>query len=248
MKPWHQDDSFWKEFAPVLFNPQRMERTKEEVENIISLLNLRPGVSVLDLCCGPGRHSLELARRRFSVTGVDRTRIYLAEARKKAKKEGLEIDFIQKDMRSFCKPNSFDVAINFFTSFGYFEDEKDDKKVLENVYRSLKKGGVFLIDTVGKEVLARRFQGRDWYEINDIIILEEGKVCKDWTWVESHWIMIKDGKKHETKVTHRLYSAAELSALLKDCGFNSVFVYGDLTGAPYDDKAKRLILAGHKGK
>jgi len=151
-------------------------------------------------------------------------------------------------MRGFCKPNSFDVVINLFSSFGYFEDEKDDKKVLKNVYRSLKKGGVFLIDTVGKEVLARRFQGSDWYEINDILILEEGKICKDWTWVESRWIMIKDGKKQETKISHRLYSAKELTSLLKECGFGSVFVYGNLDGAPYDDKAKRLILAAYKGK
>jgi SAM-dependent methyltransferase len=248
MKPWHEEDSFWIKFAPVLFHQKRLEKTKEEVDNILSLLKIKPDASVLDLCCGPGRHSLELARMGFSVTGVDRTKIYLEKARKLAKKENLKAEFIQKDMRKFHKSNTFDVCINLFTSFGYFKEAKDDKKVLKNVFRSLKKKGVFLIDTMGKEVLARIFRERDWYEINGNIMLEERKVCQDWSWIQSRWILIKNGKKVEHQISLRLYSAAEFSSLLKECGFNSIDVYGDLVGAPYDHTAKRLVLVAHKGK
>ena len=84
--------------------------------NIVSLLKIDPGASILDLCCGPGRHSLELSRRGFSLTGVDRTKSYLEKARKQAETEGLKVEFIQEDMRSFCKSNTFDVVINLFTS------------------------------------------------------------------------------------------------------------------------------------
>jgi hypothetical protein len=101
---------------------------------------------------------------------------------------------------------------------------------------------------MGKEVLARIFRERDWYEIDGILILEERKVHRNWTWIESRWILIKDGKKVEHQISLRLYSAAEFSALLKECGFNSIDVYGDLAGAPYDHTAKRLILVAHKGK
>ena len=84
-------------------------------------------------------------------------------------------------MRNFCKPNTFDVAINFFTSFGYFEDIKDDKKVITNVHRSLKNKGIFLIDIMEKEVLARVFCKRNWQEVDNNIVLEECKICKNWS-------------------------------------------------------------------
>ena len=248
MKAWYEQDTFWEKWGPILFHQRRWEKAQEEVTNIISLLKVSPGASVLDLCCGPGRHSLELARRGFSITGVDRTKSYLEKAHKQAETESLGVEFIQEDMRSFCKPNTFDVVINLFTSFGYFEDTKDDKQVITNVYRSLKNRGVFLIDIMGKEVLARKFRERDWYEVNNITVLEERKICKNWSWIDNRRILIKDGKKEEYKISLRLYSAVELTALLNECGFNQIDVYGDLTGEPYDHRAKRLILVAHKGK
>jgi len=248
MKQWHEQDAFWTKWGPFLFERRRWEQAPEEVANIISLLRMSPGASVLDLCCGTGRHSLQLARLGFSVTGVDRTRTYLDEARKRAEVEGLTVEFIQEDMRNFCKPDTFDVALNIFTSFGYFEDINDDKKVATNVYHSLKEMGVFLIDTLGKEVLARVFRERDWYEVDDMLVLQERKVCKNWTWIENRWIMIRDGTSDEYKLSHRLYSAAELSELLNDSGFTTIEVYGDLTGTPYDHTARRLVIVGYKGK
>jgi len=181
MKAWHEQDNFWAKWAPILFPKQRWENTQEEVTNIVSLLKIDSGASILDLCCGPGRHSLELARRGFSLTGVDRTKSYLKKARKQTEIEGLKVEFIQEDMRNFCKPNTFDVAINFFTSFGYFEDIKDDKKVITNVHRSLKNKGIFLIDIMEKEVLARVFCKRNWQEVDNNIVLEECKICKNWS-------------------------------------------------------------------
>jgi SAM-dependent methyltransferase len=247
MSAWHEQDTFWTKWAPFLFHERRWQEAQAEVANIISLLRISPRASILDLCCGPGRHSLHLARHGFSVTGVDRTKTYLEQGRKQAEKEGLKVEFIQDDMRTFCRPDTFDVAINLFTSFGYFEDINDDRKVVENVCRSLRESGMFLIDTMGKEVLARVFRGRDWYEVNDIVVLQERNVCRDWSWLENRWIMIKDGKVEEYKISHRLYSAAELAALLSDCGFGTIDAYGDLTGTPYDHTAKRLVLVAHKG-
>ncbi len=247
MNAWHEQDAFWEKWAPIMFHERRWEKTAEEVANIISLLNIGEAASVLDLCCGPGRHSLELARQGFSVTAVDRTKMYLERARKQAETEGLGIEFIQEDMRRFCRPGSFDAAINLFTSFGYFEDMNEDRQVAANVYHSLKEKGVFLIDIMGKEVLARIFRERDWYELDNTMILEERKVCANWTWMENRWLMVRDGKMDECKVSHRLYSAAELAALLSDCGFKVIDVCGDLTGAPYDHTAKRLVLVAHKG-
>lgn len=245
-KPWHEDDMFWETWGPVMFSQQRLADSPAEVERIVSLLGIRPGACVLDLCCGVGRHSLELARHGFDVTGVDRTRRYLDQASEQADKEGLKIEFVQDDMRTFCRPDTFDAVINMFTSFSYFEDPEEDRQVVVNVYRSLISGGVFLLETMGKEILARIFLERNWHEENGVLILEERKVSRNWGWMENRWIMFKDDKRTEFKVTHRLYSATELAAVLAGCGFTQVDVYGDLEGGAYDQTAKRMVVVGHK--
>ncbi len=243
---WYEQDGFWETFAPALFGSDRILSARQEVEQIMSLLKLQPGVSICDLCCGVGRHSLELGRLGYCVTGVDRTALYIEKANKKAGEQGLNIRFVQEDMRSFCEPNAFDAVINVFTSFGYFEEAADDKRVLENVYKSLKDDGKFLIDIMGKEVLARIFQEKRWREEDGVIILEEAKLSEDWGSVDSRWIIIRDGRRDECRLSLRLYSAAELCELLKSCGFGRAEVFGDLSGSPYDQTAKRLVVVAHK--
>ncbi len=218
----------------------------EEVNNIIDLLHLKRGSKILDLCCGVGRHSLEFARRGYSVTGVDLTGIYLREARRKAKHEGLAIKFFQQDMRQFRRTNTFDAVINLFTSFGYFATQKDDVRVAEHMYTSLRKGGFFVIELMGKEVLARIFRPRDWYEHEGTIIMEERTPSNDWSTLENRWIILTGKRKKEFRFRLRFYAASELTALLRQVGFRKTDVYGDLAGAPYDSKATRLIAVARK--
>ncbi|MFH1336360.1 MAG: class I SAM-dependent methyltransferase, partial [Candidatus Zixiibacteriota bacterium] len=222
------------------------ENSPAEVTTLIYLFKIKPRAKILDLCCGPGRHAFELSPRGLSVVGVDRTKIYLDKARKHAETEGLKVEFIQEDMRNYCKPGTFDAVVNLFTSFGFFEDQREDELVLKNVYRSLKEGGVFVIDIIGKEVIARIFQERDWSEEDGVLFLEERKVTKDWSWLENRWILIKGEKREEFHFSHRPYSAVELVSLLQDSGFNTINIYGDLAGSPYDHKAKRLVAVAQK--
>lgn len=246
MAPWHEDDLFWETFAPGLFTRERWDAVPEEVDQIQNLLGISPGDSVLDLCCGPGRHSLELARRGFSVTGVDRTRLYLESAQRQAREEGLPLELLQEDMRRFRRDGAFDAALSLFTSFGYFSEQKDDEQVLQNLFSSLKPGGRLLIDLMGKEVNARTFRERDWHEREGILFLEERKVSQDWGWLDNRWITIKGMERKEFRLALRLYSATELRQILLDSGFPSVRVFGDLAGSPYDHKAKRLVVIAHK--
>jgi len=246
-KPWYEQDDFWATFEPVLFTQKRITAAGEEVEQVLTLLELQAKAKVCDLCCGVGRHSLELVRRGFEVTGVDRTAIYLAKARARAKDEGLNVEFVAADARSFIRPQAFDVVLNLFTSFGYFEDTRDDKKVLENIYSSLKSGGRLVMDLVGKEVLAQIFRERDWDRLDDTILLREAKLNEAWSRIENRWILIKDGRQQaDRRFSHRLYSAAELKELLKQCGFGQIDIYGGLAGQPYDQNAKRLVVVAQK--
>ena len=90
MKIWYEDDDFWEVMGPKLFSEDHWKKAPEEVQKIIALLGIEPVAHVLDLCCGPGRHSLELARRGFTVTAVDRTLRYLEDAKKRAEQENLK--------------------------------------------------------------------------------------------------------------------------------------------------------------
>jgi SAM-dependent methyltransferase len=244
--PWHEDDTFWKETLPVLFPESRMGQAKEEVEQLLALAGIPSGAAVLDLCCGVGRHSLELARRGFRVTGVDRTQEYLDLAASAAGREALCLELVREDMRKFRRQASFDAVINLFTSFGYFKDPRDDQAVVDNVYASLRSGGMLVMQLMSKEVLARIFRARDWQEQDGLLVLEERKVRQSWSWVESRWTVISDRRRVNLDLSHRLYSASELTVLLRDRGFGEVVACGGLDGSPYDENANRLVVVACK--
>lgn len=246
-KTWHEDDSFWEKWGPVMFTPRRIADAEDEMEKVIALAELTSGAQVLDLCCGIGRCSLALARRRFRVTGVDRTASYLERARKQAGEEHLDIEFIQEDMRNFTRPGLYDCIINMYTSWSYFEDPAEDRQVILNAYSSLKPGGVLIIQTHGKETLAKVFQERSWGRLDDgLIWLQEREVRNNWSWMWNRWILIQGNERTETEITHRLYAGTEMVALLTGCGFSRVDIFGDLEGSPYNQAARQLIAAGRK--
>lgn len=246
MDTWHESDEFWSSFAPMMFGPPQWEAASADVEGVIRLLGLAAGAAVLDLGCGPGRHSLELARRGFRVTGVDRTVAYLEQAREPAAAEALSVEFVLEDMRHFSRPEAFDAVLSLYTSFGYFEDPAENRAVLVNACRSLRAGGALLLEIMGKEVLARIFQERDWVEQEGLFFLQERRVSRDWSWMENRWILLGGPEPREFRVCHWLYSAVELAALLRESGFASVESYGDLEGAPYDHRARRLVIVARK--
>jgi SAM-dependent methyltransferase len=247
MKTWYEDDDFWRTMAPALFAQRRWEDASLEVDGVLRLTEIPAGSRVLDLCCGPGRHCLELARRGFQVTAVDRNAEYLDCARIQAEKEDLEIEFIQEDMRRFRRPSAFYLALSLYTSFGYFKDPQEDVRVIENLWASLKPGGKLVMEMMGREVLTRVFRERDWQPVEDGgFFLEERKPSLDWTWMNNRWILVKDGAVKKFQISHRVYGAADLTRVLHASGFGMVDLYGSLQGSHYDHVAKRLVVAAIK--
>lgn len=238
MTEWFTDSRFWDTMADVMFNQARLEQTPEDVDAIVELLGLAPDARVLDLCCGPGRYALELRRRGFAVTGVDLHAPYLEQAREK----DAEVEWVHSDMREFRRDGAFDAAINLFSSFGYFEDPEDDRRVARNVCQSLKPGGVFLLDTMGKEVLARKFQPRGWDELDDgSVLLQDRKLVDEWGGIRTTWTRIRGRDRESFTFTMRLYSGRELATLLMEAGFATVTLYGAFDGRTYDHEALRLM-------
>ncbi|HYL59469.1 MAG TPA: class I SAM-dependent methyltransferase [Candidatus Acidoferrales bacterium] len=247
MTDWYEDDEFWEAFAPFFFTPERIAGSSAQCDELLKLLRVAPGSHVLDLCCGVGRHSVELARRGFVVTGVDRTRPLLERARQTAASIGLNVEWVLEDMRAFRRAGAFDGAINCVTSFGYFEDPAEDLLVARNLHEALKPNARLVIEMMGKEVLARIFQPRSWERLsNGAIWLQEHKLRSGWDWLETQWTIIDNARRTELTFTHRPYSGAELTAVLKDAGFREVELFGSLGGAPYDHRADRLVAVATK--
>lgn len=248
-KPWYEDDHWWASTEEILFDSDRVAASSDQVDLLLELTPLQPRARVLDLCCGIGRHSIELARRGFTVTGVDRTERYLERARNAAADAKVQVEWVLEDMRRYRRAGEFDLIINMFTSFGYFDDPEEDILVAQNMLASLKPGGRLVMETMGKEVLARIFLSRNWeYPDNnrDTIVLQEREVVGAWERMSNHWIILKDGRIEELTFDHRLFSAVELINLLKSAGFSDAAGYGSLDGCPYDHTAKRLVVVAEK--
>ena len=245
---WHQNDAFWAAAAAHMFSDEAWRKAAAEAERLVEWIGLGPGSSLLDLGCGPGRYALPLARLGCEVTGVDRTEAFLAEARRRADADGLEVELVRADMREFVRAEAYDVVISMLTSFGYFVDPDDDLKVLENVRQSLRPGGILLIDTIGKEVLGRIFQARDWKRVGEEVWLFERRPVRAWSWMESTWIRIHGEARQEFEIGHRLYSAFELGTLARAAGFAETAAYGNIEGGPYDQSASRLVVLARKAE
>ena len=245
--PWYENNELWELMEPVMFTDARIAIATNEVDSIKSLCRVTPHQSILDLCCGVGRHSLEFARRGHKVVGVDRTIKYLERAKRSAESDGLNIEFVQDDMRTFYRNNSFDLVLSMYTSFSYFEDHEEQMLVLRNIYASLRTGGKFIFESMGKEVLARIFTRHSWSEWPHGFMLEEREAIDNWSRMYNKWVFIeRDGTVHRWDVIHWIYSAAEIRSMLESVGFSDVKIYGGLDGRDYDNEAERLVVVATK--
>ena len=245
---WFESEEFWAAYAPLMFNEERWAEVPAVVDALERLLRLRPGAAVLDACCGPGRHSLELAARGYSVTGIDITDAYLEAARESALDLDQHVEFLHADIRSFRRPAAFDVALNLFTSFGYFASEAEDLEALRSLRISLKPGGSLVIETNGKETAARDFVAGERFEREGWRIQTRYAVVGAWEGLLNRWILTRrspDDPSATERVDNsfilRLYSGTELRTALLSAGFATVEIYGSLEGAPYDHRAKSLV-------
>ena len=244
MRWWaRQFDELYLRMFETILTP---ERTVQEVTGVQALMDLRPGARILDLCCGQGRHAVPLARAGHYLTGLDRSAYLLSQAQQAAQTEGVKVQWVHGDMRCLPWHEQFDVCINLFTAFGYFDEEADNQEVLRQVCRVLKPGGEFLLDISNRDYYLLQWWPRAWRRHGKAIILEETdfdpSTCRftmTFTWI--------DGRRQES-LTHsvRHYTAPELTAMLRTAGLTPTAVYGDFDGGPFDLYSKRLIVVAKK--
>src|ERR1039458_504445 len=160
----------------------------------------------------------------------------------------VEVEWGPDDMRHFERPASFHLACNLFTSFGYFEREEDNLRVLANIRQSLRNGGALVMDMVGKEHLERVGLGPRHTNFADgAVLIQRGHANDDWPRLENDWTLVQAGHSRHYRFEHHLYSGQGLRDRLESCGFADVRLYGDLAGSPYGPEALRLVAVARKG-
>jgi D-alanine-D-alanine ligase len=208
--------------------------TNEEVDQFLSILKISPEDIILDLCCGQGRHSLELSRRGFKfIEGLDRSHYLIQRAKKQAMKEGLDVRFREGDARKLAyAPDTFDVVMILGNSFGYFETMEDDLRVLKEVFRVLKPWGRLLIDVADGGYLRENFQPRSWEWIDRrLFVCRERSLSLDEQRLISREVItnVEKGVIADQFYAERLYSKETIPQILKTAGFNDTIFHSEFS-------------------
>lgn len=243
---WFENESFWEELFPFMFPAAKFDAAAEQAAQAVALAQ-PTGSAALDLCCGPGRHSISLARRGFHVTGVDRSTFFLNKARELAADAQVPVEWVQQDMRAFRRPDAYNLILSMFTSFGYFSDPREDLLVLRNCWDNLQPGGALVIDILGKERLARVFQPTVSTRLPDgALVIQRHEIRADWTRIWNEWLIIRNESVRRFTFEHTVYSGQELRDRLEAAGFTDIRLHGALSGGEYGPQAERLVAVARK--
>ena len=208
--------------------------TRNEVDIFLSAIEAGTESSILDLCCGQGRHSLEIAKRGFTnIVGFDRSHYLIDRARKINKTSGMNVTFKEGDARKMPFPNdSFDAVLIAGNSFGYFESVEDDMRVLREVMRVMKPKGKLLIDITDGNYMIENFQPRSWEWIDkNYFVCRERSLSKNRERLVSREVIthVSRGVIADQFYAERLYSIDDLKKLLTKAGFEKFCNYSKVT-------------------
>jgi SAM-dependent methyltransferase len=230
-----------------LYESQDTELASRQVPQVLALLGMTPPARILDVGCGYGRHSIELARLDFDVTGIDISEVQLERAREKVRQGEVTVDFRPGDARALDFEAEFDAAISMFLSFGFFETDAEHLAMLRGIARALKPGGRFLMDFWNREYEIQRFDRWQVERTGDVFELEEWdfdylKGRLNWT----NTAFFPDGRRESWYHSIRAYTVVEMKALFEDAGLRLDAVYGSLAGTPYSIESQAAIFLATK--
>lgn len=220
----------------------------QEVDGIEAILQLKPGQTILDVCCGYGRHAIELARRGHQVVGIDLSTVQIAEGLRRVRETQVDVQFLVGDAREMPFRRSFDVTLNLFTSFGFFGEDAENLKMLQSISRATKPGGLFLMEGWNREKLIRDFKPLETEVREDGTRIEKRWGFDPWNgrvnW--SNTATRPDGSTESWEHSIRAYTLVELRGMLHRAGFKLERIFGDYDGGAYTLDSPRLITIARK--
>lgn len=226
---------FWSRVIPA-------EMTAAEVDFLVKALELQPGARVLDVPCGHGRHSLELARFGYRVTGLDISE----DALGLAKAQPSTVEWVQGDMHRLDREAEFDAAFCFGNSFAYV-DQPAAAEFLRAVARALKPGGRLAIETgMAAESILPTLQPRFWFRVGDILMLSERRYVAEDSRLDIDYTFVQNGVSDTRSTASYVFTVAEHKRMLEQAGMEVVSLLGSTAGEPYKLGSPRLIMTARK--
>ncbi|NLC78627.1 MAG: class I SAM-dependent methyltransferase [Ruminococcaceae bacterium] len=244
-------DWYKKIWSLDIKNQSWTENTAKEVDFIIDKLSLKEGERILDLACGYGRHSLELARRGFEVVGVDITKDYVDDANASAKTEGLPASFILSDLREVSFMAEFDAVLNLADgAIGYLENDAENLKIFDVIARALKSGGRSFIDIMSGDYADAHFPQKLWDNGENGVTLslfEWDKATRIMMYGQQDFAYGEPLEKREFGgCPTRLYTKAEIAEIMRERGLTLENAFCNYDGAPASSDGIQLMALSKK--
>ncbi|NTW82884.1 MAG: class I SAM-dependent methyltransferase [Chlorobiaceae bacterium] len=247
--PWFAE-WFNHPFYLQVYSHRNKEEAAQCIRTILSYTGLSlknpASVSVLDIACGAGRHAIELAKLGYCVTGNDLSPFLLEEARNESTRCDVNLHLTCRDMRNIESLSLFDLVVQLFTSFGYFDSDQDDLLVLQHVYNALKTGGWYVLDLINPVYLEKHIVTESERKAGNLFVhekrvLEERKITKTIT------ISAPDRETINFTESVRLYSKKEILGLLGKGGFSVTGIVGNYSGEPFNpEESPRMMIFSRK--
>jgi SAM-dependent methyltransferase len=247
--PWFRE-WFNHPFYLEVYSHRDSEEAVRCINTILAITGLdakKPeSVSVLDIACGAGRHAVELARLGYSVTGNDLSPYLLEEARKEAEKCKATIAFSCCDMREIPANGDFDLVVQLFTSFGYFDNEEDDLRVFRNVNKSLKNSGWYVLDLINPRHLEKNLVPESTRTAGDLAVTEKRKLSGGRI-TKTISITSADGSTAEFTESVKLFSLEKILRMLRREGLTVEKITGNYNGEPFkEESSPRMMIFSRK--
>jgi SAM-dependent methyltransferase len=240
--------NWWEPLYDDLLAELLLERADVDptLDFLWSALDLTRGARVLDQCCGIGSVAIPLAARGARVVGVDQSARYVERARSDASRAGVEVELAAADARTYLPPARVDAAFNWWTSFGYADDESN-ARMLERAWAALVPGGAFALDFMNVAGVLRGFQRSVVDRKHGIVLVRETEVALDAGVMKKRWTyFLEDGRRVEKESAVRLYMPHDLAAMLRAAGFADVVLYGDVNREPLRLDSPRCIAVARR--